>query len=651
MGASGGFGERVAAYGAWRGELAESVRRFGLWLADAELSDPQTQARLERILDRLGQDRMSLAFIAEFSRGKSELINAIFFGSYGQRILPSSAGRTTMCPTELMYDARHKPSIRLLPIETRLRETSLAELRNAAGEWNEIGIDADDAESVRKAFESVREVKRVTVEDATMLGLYDAADEESPVRPDGEGMIEVPRWRHAIVNIPHPLLELGLQIIDTPGLNAIGSEPELTLNLIPNADAVLFMLAADAGVTRTDIEVWREHISASHQSGRLVVLNKIDGLWDDLRDEAQIELEISRQVSSVSQTLGIPPDRVFPVSAQKGLVGRVHNDPALLKRSRLLDLERALSRELVPQQQELVREHVRREFDELYGVAHSVLAARRRATVEQLFELNGLRGKNRNVVDHMGARIRAERAEFEKSLRHLQALRAVFSRHSQAIFTSISIDALKRHVRGARESMKSSQLTVGLRDGMDSLMTSVRGDFVDISKLIDEITTLMTAMYKQFNAEYGMSLGAPILFSTRRYLGEIERIEALYRKQFGAITMMTTEKWALMRRFFESVAARIRELYELATREIEGWLRAIMAPVEGQVREHQAQLKRRLDSVKRVLEATDTLESRISEIDGARDTIERKIGQMNELSDQLRSALGREVRGEELQPA
>jgi hypothetical protein len=128
---------------------------------------------------------------------------------------------------------------------------------------------------------------------------------------------------------------------------------------------VLFVLAADAGVTRTDIEVWRENISPSHKSGRFVVLNKIDGLWDELRDEVQIELEIAEQVASVSRTLDCPPERIFPVSAQKGLVAKIQGDRALLRSSRLPDLERALSHDLVPQQQTLVREHVRREFDEL----------------------------------------------------------------------------------------------------------------------------------------------------------------------------------------------------------------------------------------------------------------------------------------------
>ena len=117
--AAGNLGERIAAFGAWRRELADAVRRYGQWLNDSGLAEPAMQARIERLLERLREDRISIAFVAEFSRGKSELINSIFFAEYGQRVLPSSAGRTTMCPTELMYDPGLPASVRLLPIETR----------------------------------------------------------------------------------------------------------------------------------------------------------------------------------------------------------------------------------------------------------------------------------------------------------------------------------------------------------------------------------------------------------------------------------------------------------------------------------------------------------------------------------------------------
>src|SRR5256885_11886296 len=70
-----------------------------------------------------------VAFVAEFSRGKSELINAVFFAHYGRRLMPASAGRTTMCPAELGWEAELQPSLRLLPIDTRESLESLGQWR------------------------------------------------------------------------------------------------------------------------------------------------------------------------------------------------------------------------------------------------------------------------------------------------------------------------------------------------------------------------------------------------------------------------------------------------------------------------------------------------------------------------------------------
>jgi hypothetical protein len=613
-----GFNERIRAYGAWRAELAQAIGRHGQWLVDTGLSDPQLQARLRRVLDRLRDDRMSIAFVAEFSRGKSELINALFFADYGQRVLPSSAGRTTMCPTELLYDAALAPGIRLLPIETRLRDVSVAELRNCPEEWRTVPFEPEDIESLKLAFECVRETKRVPVEEAILMGLFDETDDAAPVRPDVDDMIEVSCWRHALVNIPHPLLETGLVIIDTPGLNAIGAEPELTLNLIPSAHAVLFVLAADAGVTRSDIDVWREQISPAHKSGRFVVLNKIDGLWDELKSPTEIDREIDDQITSVSRTLQLPPQRIFPVSAHKGLVAKINRDPTLLSRSRLPELERALSREIVPQQQSIVREQVRREFDEAYAVTHGVLAARKRNLVEQVFELNGLRGKNKTAIEQMARRIRMERGEFDLSLRKLQGLRAVFGRQQQSIYKTVGVDNLKRHVRLARQQMRASKLSVGLRDGMTSLLSAVRADFGELGRQVEEVQTLMIAMYGNFNREHGLTLGQPLPYAIRGFVTELDRIEAMHQRHFGAMSLLTTEKWALTRRFFESVVARIRDVYNHANRELETWLRAVIAPIESQVREHQLQLRRRLDSVQRIMEASELLDDRIAELEESR---------------------------------
>ncbi|MBK9219228.1 MAG: hypothetical protein IPL70_12915 [Uliginosibacterium sp.] len=36
----------------------------------------------------------------------------------------------------------------------------------------------------------------------------------------------------------------------------------MTLSLLPNAHAVLFITAADTGVTQNDLSVWQKHVNA-----------------------------------------------------------------------------------------------------------------------------------------------------------------------------------------------------------------------------------------------------------------------------------------------------------------------------------------------------------------------------------------------------
>jgi len=285
--------QQIQEYGAWRAAIADALATYRGALQAAELADAATMARIHQAQARVRDDRLSVAFVAEFSRGKSELINAIFFADYGQRILPSAAGRTTMCPTELLYDAAFEPCIRLLPIETRASTLSTGDYRDDPAAWTVLPLDLDNPERMREAFRQVSLTRRVPAEEARRYGLFDPQDPEHADACAADGTVEIPQWRHALINLPHPLLKQGLVILDTPGLNAIGTEPELTLNLIPNAHAVLFVLAAETGVTRSDIEVWRTHIGAG--PGRIVVLNKIDAMWDPLKNEADNEAELARQ--------------------------------------------------------------------------------------------------------------------------------------------------------------------------------------------------------------------------------------------------------------------------------------------------------------------------------------------------------------------
>ena len=635
--------EQFSAYSRWRSNTGEAVARLRTWLARNDVGDAQCDLRLQYLLERLHDDKLTVAFVAEFSRGKSELINAIFFGDHGDRILPSSAGRTTMCPTELQWSKGATPELRLLPIRTRARQTPVSEFKRYREEWTIDSLAAVDAPSLQRALARVGETERVTTQDAEMLGFAIDLAGEQGIKPGADGLVEIPRWRHAVIQFPHPLLEQGLVVLDTPGLNAIGAEPELTLSMLPNAHAVLFILAADTGVTQSDLAIWRNYVQGggARQRGRLVVLNKIDGLWDGLREEAQIDLEIGRQVDSVAETLGVERGVVFPVSAQKGLVARIQHDAPLLERSRIPALERALSDDLLPTKQEIVREDTLAETREVSAQTRALLEARLSGLREQLQELTDLRGKNQSVIEYMMRKIRTEKEEFEQGLQKYYAVRSVFSNLTNSLLNHMGLDALRDETRRTREAMLESTFTRGLRDAMEGYFRNLRANLQRSTSEIGEITRMLEAMYKRFSVEHGLKLSAPASFSTLRYETELDRLEATFNRQINtALTLVTTEKHALTQKCFETVAMQARRTFEVANQDVEQWLRAVMSPLETQVREYQIQLKRRLESVKRIHEATDTLENRVDELKQGEAGVRALIAELDALQAGVAEALG-----------
>ncbi|MTW03721.1 GTPase [Duganella ginsengisoli] len=627
-------------YSAWRHGVMSALKRYQAWIASAELADAATEQRLARTLARLSDDKLSVAFVAEFSRGKSELINAIFFADYGQRILPSAAGRTTMCPTELLYDPAWPPCIRLLPIETRAENLSTSDYREQASAWTMLPLDLEAPESMHDVFRQVCLTRHVSVEEAKRYGLYDENDPDMAATLDDDGLVEISLWRHAIINFPHPLLKQGLVILDTPGLNAIGTEPELTLNLIPHAHAVLFILAADTGVTKSDIEVWRQHIGSG--AGRLVVLNKIDSMWDELRSDEEVNSAISRQQEHAAHMLSLEPRQVFPVSAQKALVAKITNEAGLLQKSRLGELERALFDELIPAKKDIVRKQLAHDLHTLSSAQQALIGARMRGIVEQLHELKSLRGKNQSVIAHMVKRVEAEKKEFDSSLFKLQATRAVFTRLSTELYTNMGMDILRDHVLAVRDAMARSRFTLGMREAVKAFFAGIRQDLLASEHKIDEIRDMMDVMYRKFSAEHGLSLAPPMAFTLDKYRDEIADIEDIYDKQFGTMTLLTTSRVVLIERFFDSIASSVKRCFKAANADAEAWLKVIMAPLEAQIRQHKEQLKHRQASIQRIHDATDDLEQKIEAFEQSQAELEQLKVQLSELSGAISIAINAE---------
>jgi GTPase SAR1 family protein len=631
------FNEKFDQHGAWRREFALRLKLLAQWLKDQDLLDASVEDRLHRLEAQVRIDKVMVAFVAEFSRGKSELINAIFFAEYGRRIMPASAGRTTMCPTEMGYDADVPACLRLLPIETRLQPQSLMEWRMVPEKWERIDLDVANPKQLAEAFAKVAETRKVTHEEAKALGFWQETTAQANLLSDAQGMLEVPKWRHALINIAHPLLKQGLIILDTPGLNAIGAEPELTVSLIPQAQAIVFILAADTGVTQSDLSIWREHLVHDERdtSTRVVVLNKIDTLWDSLDSPQQVQMQIEGQRQTTASLLGVPASQVVAVSAQKGLLGKVKNDPELLRRSCLATLEEALSQGIMGRRQKILAQAVARGIDELRSETTRVLHMRRGDLAEQTMELGSLRGKNAPVIKNMRTRIAQEQAEFDAGGVKIHAVRSVHLKLLREIFGLLGPRNLKHEMTTLTYALQQRGFKLGIKRAYGETFERMAVNFRQVQTKGLEIHAMLVATFLQLNTDYGFSLQVPDEPQVGAYLESLELIQRSHVQYLGLGNAFRLAQPEFAQRLVRALSNRLRTLHETALADVEAWSKSADSQLDAQLRERRKNFVRRLEAIDRIAQASSGLDERIEEISHRKEYLDQVELKLSELTNYL----------------
>lgn len=634
------FNEQFDLHGTWRREFALRLKLLAEWLNDHELLDAAVEERLRRLETQVRVDKVMVAFVGEFSRGKSELINAIFFAGYGRRIMPASAGRTTMCPTEMSYDADVPPCLRLLPIETRLQPQALMEWRMVPEKWTRIDLNVHDPKQLAEALEKVAETRHVPPTEATALGFWQTETPEDNPTVNAQGLVEVPKWRHALINIAHPLLKQGLVILDTPGLNAIGAEPELTVSLIPQAHAVVFILGADTGVTKSDLAIWREHLvdDSIDASSRLVVLNKIDTLWDALSSPAQVQAQIERQQASTAEILGIPRQQVIPVSAQKGLVAKVTDDSALLELSCLSTLEDALSRGIMGQRQKMLGSAIFSGISDLQAETGRVIHMRRRDLTEQLIELEGLQGKNSAVIKNMRSRISQEQTEFDLGGAKIHAVRSVHLKLLREVFSLLGPTALKKEMAQLTQVLQQKGIKLGVKRAYGDTFERLRNNLRHVRSISAEIQVMLAATFRQLNGEYGFSLQAPTEPALDGYLHDLDLVERSHLQYLSLGNTFRLAQPEFADRLVRALSTRLRTIHETALGDLELWSKAAAAQLDVQLRERRRNFNRRLEAIDRIQQASGGLGERIDEIQAQKNNLNQLNAKLSELTGYLMTA-------------
>lgn len=601
-------------FGEWKRNQLQTMEQLESWLKQEGLYTSQVQRALNQASITLQRDHVTVAVVGEFSRGKTELINALFFSDHNFRLLPTDAGRTTMCPTEIFQDNQEPPSLRLLPIETRLEEASLAELQENRGLWEHIPLDLDDSEQLNEALLKIREHKLVPQEVAASMGL----SEVSEIADDMERMVSVPAWRLAHLNYRHPLLAQGLHILDTPGLNAVSSEPELTYEMLPSAQARLFVVGADTGITRSDMEMWQQLIrqpGVRQKLSVMVVLNKADMLWDELRPEVEIQATIDRQCEEVAEVLNIDPGQVYAVSAQKGLVARVKKDYKLEQRSGIPELEKHLARTLVHNRQALIVEQSTETVISALWNIETLISSRLRRLEKQAEELQQLSTKSEEAIDQLLKQAQRDKIRYQSSINAYKQSRAEFTAHGKILLDAISPTRLDQIIGAARKRMTGAWTTLGLKEAMRQMFEEINQQMEIAANQSQEMRRLVRTIYRRFQTYHDMQLAEPQMLSLISHQVELNLVHQeseIFRK--SPRTTLTEQHFAV-RRYFQTIVTRVRRIFLHAHADAKNWLETALDSLTQEIHEHRNILSQQLADLKLSGRSRSMVRQRLTTLD------------------------------------
>jgi replication fork clamp-binding protein CrfC len=261
----------------------------GKLASDREIEDINIASK------NLRQGVFRLLVLGDMKRGKSTLLNALI----GENVLPSDVNPCTALLTVLRYGTEKQVSVRF-----------------------------NDGKSPQNLdFKSFKQNYTIDPAEAKQL-----EQEKKQAFPDVD---------YAVVEYPLALLEQGVEIVDSPGLNDTEARNELSLGYIHNCHAILFVMSASQPCTLGE----RRYLENYLKNRGLSIFFLINA-WDRVREslidpddveELQAAEERLRRVfqsnlAAYCQVDGhdIYEERVFEVSAIKALRQRLKDENAAL---------------------------------------------------------------------------------------------------------------------------------------------------------------------------------------------------------------------------------------------------------------------------------------------------------------------------------
>lgn len=356
-------------YTTQRNQLADLAKRIYSLCHEAGFADlaKKTQA----IESHLINNKFFITVVGEFNRGKSTLVNAFL----KEDIIPTAIRETTATINVISYATN--PSITVV-----------------------------DKDGNHKPLDFSKAV----------LKEYTALTEFDPSTVD-----------HIEIGYPNPLLEKGIVLVDTPGINDINEQrAEITYGFMPLSDATIFLLDSQKPFTATEQDFLKERILKNNISTLFFVVNKIDHL-----EPSKHEAILQNVKQKLAATFNSAPTTLYALSSDLALRGILENDENKLQRSKFTYFEEQLIKFL--SSNERTNAFLRKVRHNLDEIAHLFLEEIQTQISQNEKKLDELLSQKENLI----ASETSMRSEFEEIINYL-------STDESSLLTKIESTLLKR---------------------------------------------------------------------------------------------------------------------------------------------------------------------------------------------------------------
>jgi GTPase SAR1 family protein len=280
-----------------RDRLVEITRRHNNVILEA-LVMKEEQENISQLVTRLANEQFKLLIIGEFSRGKSTFINALLKAE--EEILPTDILEATAVITEVKYGEQPEAIVHYKP--DFIQDGKTTEAVDYA-QLKEL-VTFQDGSSDEKA-------KQINDSPFEKLELF---------------------W-------PLDLCKNGVELIDSPGLNASAIGTQVTINYLNKVDAILFILSCTQLGSSTEMKTI-ETIRNYGFEDIFFVCNYFDAVRGK-KDEEKVKGSAIKKLAPLTQR-GEEDAGIFFISARDASEGYQEKNEDLVRISGISSLEQSL---------------------------------------------------------------------------------------------------------------------------------------------------------------------------------------------------------------------------------------------------------------------------------------------------------------------